>query len=497
MIVDIKKLKINPIHSKLYLTNDIDDLAESIKETGQLEKIVVNNDYVIISGVRRYLALKKLNRTEADVEIKNINQGDTVTLISFNKQRVKTTRELLNEADYLKSIWGQKRGRKSANSTPSTQKANTRSKITKKLGISAGNLVKLEKIKSISPELLDEIDNGVVSINQAHNSVVKFEKQKKQTTEQIILPSTISKNHYTIYNSSSDKLDELEDESIQLCFTSPPYWDLRIYSGDKNELGAEKTSDEYVQRVVNHLHACWRVLKPRGSFFLNIGDTFHKKRLQNIPHRVVLELINKGWILRNSIVWHKVNRLPSNSKDNLTSSYEFIFHLTKQESYDYNPVLAPKKNTVNNVSIINQKTRNNGLNISHVSIPGSTNGKQLTDFWTEDVVTTAVANQSIVKKYGGTDHPAPFVQEVVLLPLLQTTKPGDLVLDPFSGSATTGAVALMCGRKYVGYDFNPAHNMMQEKRLDEAVRFYNRNNRMKQLSQSNSVISINQNKRAA
>ena len=499
MKVNINKLKLNSNHSNIYIVNDIDDLASSIEEIGQLEPIVVNNDFVIISGVRRYHALRKLNRTEADVVVENYDQGDMLTLIAYNKQRVKTTRELINEAKFLKSIWTQKRGRKpNSNQTPSSPTVNTRTKICNQLGLSAGNLSKLEKIDSVMPKLLDQIDSGDVTINQAHNSVVKFEIQQNQTNNQKVLPTTISKKHYSIYNTSSDKLAELEDESIQLSYTSPPYWGLRDYSGDENELGAEKTSEEYVQRVVNHLHANWRVLKPRGSFFLNIGDTFHKKRLQNIPHRVVLELVNRGWILRNSIIWHKTNRLSTNSKDNLTPSYEFIFHLTKQENYDYEPVLTPKKNTENNISMINHKMRNNGkLNLSHVCIPGLTNGKQLTDFWTEDVVTTAVANQSVVKKYGGTDHPAPFVKEIVLLPLLQVTQPGDLVLDQFSGSATTGAVALMCGRKYVGYDFNPAHNDMQEKRLDEAVRIYNQTNKVKQLSQSNPIISNGQSKQAA
>lgn len=499
MKVNINKLKLNSNHSNIYVVNDIDKLAASIEEVGQIDPIVVNNDFVIISGVRRYYALKKLNRTEAEVVVKNIDQGDMLTLIAYNEQRVKTPRELLNEAKHLKSIWAQKRGRKptsnqnpSSTQNPVTPNVNTRTKITQHLGISAGNLVKLEKIDSVKPELLDEIASGDLSINQAHNSIVKFENQQNQTNNQKILPTTISKKHYTIYNTSSDKLLELEDSSIQLSFCSPPYWGLRSYSADPNELGAEKTSEEYVQKVVNHLHANWRVLKSRGSFFLNLGDTYHNKRLQNIPHKVVLELVNKGWILRNTIIWRKKNRLPTNTKDSLSNTYEFIFHLVKKEDYDYYPVLTPIESSSKGISFINQKTCNKGnLNLSHVSIAGLSKGKQLSDFWDEDVVTTAVANQSIVKKYGGTDHPAPFVQEIVLLPLLQTTQPGDLVLDQFSGSATTGAVALMCGRKYVGYDFNPAHNEMQEKRLDEAVRIYNQANssvKVKQLIQQPTVI---------
>ena len=74
MLVEISKLKINEFHKNLYLTNDIDDLAENIKELGLLEQIVVKGDFTIISGVRRLLALKKLEYTEVDVIIKEVTE---------------------------------------------------------------------------------------------------------------------------------------------------------------------------------------------------------------------------------------------------------------------------------------------------------------------------------------------------------------------------------------------------------------------------------------
>ena len=108
------------------------------------------------------------------------------------------------------------------------------------------------------------------------------------------------------------------------------------------------------------------------------------------------------------------------------------------------------------------------------------------DFWTQDIVTTATANQSVVKKYAGTGghHPAPFPNEIVTLPVLQTSKPGDIVLDLFSGSATTGEVALLLGRKYIGYEFNPNHNDLQEARLDDAVEIYNQHSQQNQTNQA-------------
>ena len=481
MIVDITKLKIDPFHSTIYNVNDVDDLVESINELGLLSPIIVKPDYTIISGVRRYYALKKLDFTTVDVEIKDVEEDDEkITLIAYNKQRVKTTRELLDEAKYLKELWGKKRGRKSLDELESSENkepVDTRKRIADKLKISAGNISKLEYIDRTKSDLIDEIDKGKLSIEQAYRGLKKFEEEKKTRDIVNALPTTISNNYYTIYNESSHDLSKLGDKSIQTIVTSPPYWNLRTYSEVDNELGSEKTSEQFVQRMANHLHACHRVLKDEGSFFLNLGDTFVDKNLQNIPHRVVIELQKKGWILRNTIIWKKINKLPATSTDNLTSSYEFIFHLVKKKNYYFNPVLVPSKSSSKKgVNIIKlKKATFDGNDFGHVYINGLKEGKKLEDFWTEDVVMTAGANQRIIQRSGITDHPAPYPVDICLLPILQCSKPGDVVLDVFSGSGTTGEAALLLGRKYVGYEFNPNFNEGQKNRLDAAIKTYNEN----------------------
>ena len=159
MIVDISKLKINPFHSQIYQINDIDDLIESIQQSGLLVPIVVNKQFVIISGFRRYLALKKLEYTEVQVEIKDCDENDELLLlISYNKKREKTNREILNEAKYLKEIWGQKRGRKSDDEKlENSEPVDTRKKISGIMGISAGNLSKLPVRTIITPKQNESI----------------------------------------------------------------------------------------------------------------------------------------------------------------------------------------------------------------------------------------------------------------------------------------------------------------------------------------------------
>ena len=189
--------------------------------------------------------------------------------------------------------------------------------------------------------------------------------------------------------------------------------------------------------------------KDKGSFFLNLGDTFYKGNLQNVPHRVVLKLQEQGWILRNTIIWSKTNPKPSSTKTNLTPSYEFIFHLVKSMEYDYYKTLT-KLSEKTKPSLPPRHRSVNGEYSKTVSpyIPNS-KGKNMGDYWNEDIVRTSVANQKL--NIQG-EHPAPFPNEIITLPILQTSKEGDLILDPFMGSGTVGRVCDKLNRGFVGYD---------------------------------------------
>lgn len=486
MEIEISKLKIHPFHKRLYLINEIDALATSIQEEGLLEKLVIDKHNFVISGTRRLYAVIKLGWDKVEVEILNFNGKDEKsTIIAFNKQREKTNREKLNEARYLKSIWRRKRGRKSGAEKPQINEnmkpVDTRRDVCEKTGYSAGTLTKLEYIDDTRPDLIDEIDKGILSIDQAYKGLKRHEEVKKIRdikSAQSALPTTISNSNYTIYNESSDNLSKLKDESIQTIFTSPPYYDVRTYSDIENELGSEETSEKYVQRMANHLHACYRVLNNEGSFFINFGDKFLNKNLQLIPHRVIIELQKRKWIVRQTIIWHKKNRLPATSGDNLTASFEYIFHLVKSKNYYYNQITLPNNSSSKKgVCIIKPKdAKYNDSNFGHVYINGLKEGKNLEDYWIEeDVVETACVSQREIQKYGILDHPAPFPIQICVLPILQTSRPNDVVLDVFSGSATTGEAALLLGRKYVGYELNQNFNEGQIKRLEKAVETYNEN----------------------
>lgn len=126
----------------------------------------------------------------------------------------------------------------------------------------------------------------------------------------------------------------LPPKSVNLVITSPPYFALRNYKGHPDQIGLEASAQEYVDKIVQVAENVREVLTDDGSFWLNIGDTYDKnKSLWLIPHRVAIAMRDKGWILRNTVIWHKPNHMPCSIKDRLTPSHEYVFFFTKKSKY--------------------------------------------------------------------------------------------------------------------------------------------------------------------
>ncbi len=130
----------------------------------------------------------------------------------------------------------------------------------------------------------------------------------------------------TIYCGDARSLpNEISPNSVDLIVTSPPYWRKRDY-GIKGQIGQEKTSEDYVAAIISALGEWRRVLRPSGSVFLNIGDTYWQKSLQGIPSLVEASARRAGWILRNRIIWVKKGGMPDPVKDRLAGRHEYILH---------------------------------------------------------------------------------------------------------------------------------------------------------------------------
>lgn len=130
----------------------------------------------------------------------------------------------------------------------------------------------------------------------------------------------------------------LPDNSVDLIVTSPPYWNKRDYGHD-DQIGLEATPEAYVGAMLECLEEWKRVLRPHGSVFLNIGDTYHNKSLLGIPGRIEWDAVNKGgWLVRNRIIWAKESGMPDPVKNRLANRHEYVIHLTYKPNYYYDLV---------------------------------------------------------------------------------------------------------------------------------------------------------------
>ncbi len=136
-----------------------------------------------------------------------------------------------------------------------------------------------------------------------------------------------------LYHADARQLP-IPDESIDCVVTSPPYWGLRDYGLD-NGIGLEATPEDFCANMVEVFREVWRVLKPTGTVWMNLGDVYGDKQLLGIPWRVAFALQADGWYLRSDIIWSKPNPMPESVSDRPTKAHEYIFLLTKNPRYYY------------------------------------------------------------------------------------------------------------------------------------------------------------------
>lgn len=135
-------------------------------------------------------------------------------------------------------------------------------------------------------------------------------------------------------------LKTFPSNKIDCVITSPPYWNMRDYQED-NQLGLEATHQEYINKLCNIFDEVKRVLKPTGTCFVNMGDTYVDKELMQIPSRFAIEMSKRGWLLRNNIIWHKNNSMPFPVTDRFTADFENIFFFVKNKRYYFEQQREP------------------------------------------------------------------------------------------------------------------------------------------------------------
>jgi DNA modification methylase len=258
------------------------------------------------------------------------------------------------------------------------------------------------------------------------------------------------------------RLRELSDGSVRTCVTSPPYWGLRDYGND-GQLGLEPTPQEFVENLCKVFDEVWRLLADDGTLWVNLGDSYANKSLAGVPWRFAFAMQDRGWYLRQDIIWAKPNPMPESVTDRCTKSHEYVFLLTKNSTYyfDHEAIKEPaihandRRNGKGRHTYTGKRAENDGLvQQSFVTVNDTRNKRSV---WT---VNTKGYKEA---------HFAVYPPNLITPCVLAGSAEGDTVLDPFSGSGTTGEVALTHGRNYVGVELNPEYAALSEKRISNAI----------------------------
>lgn len=320
-------------------------------------------------------------------------------------------------------------------------------------------------------------------------------------------------------------LARLPNDCIDCVVTSPPYYMKRQYLG--GGIGLEATYQEYIEDLLAIVRQVYRVLKPTGSFWLNMGDSYKDKQLLNIPYRVAIRMQDEQkWILRNTVVWDKVKGAMSQSKDSLGCEYEPLFHFVKKKNgyyYDADAVRKkPRSAHVKNGAVVSatgvsgvryrrkielsteltqeqkknayqaldgvlERLKKGELSDFRMVIKGAaqrvTNGdtahlsgraKELQDkgfyflFYDPNGSMISDVWQIIPEDTQGRKlHFAPFPEDLVKTPIVLTCPPQGIVLDPFVGTGTTSYVAVQMHRRSIGIDMAQEYLELASDRCSE------------------------------
>ena len=265
----------------------------------------------------------------------------------------------------------------------------------------------------------------------------------------------------TLFGDCLQTLKEF-DEKARMCVTSPPYYGMRNYGDEDNQIGLESTPEEYVNKLVEVFREVRNCLTDDGTLWLNMGDSYYnyrhgkgqalvkqtvsaskqdlpdncprrgnklegikEKDLIGIPWMLAFALRADGWYLRQDIIWHKPNPMPESVRDRCTKSHEYIFLLSKNQNYYFD------------VDAIKEPTR------------------RKRSVW------------NITKKPYKDAHFAVYPSELIIPCILAGSQENDIILDPFMGSGTTAMVAKLLGRDYIGCELHDDYGNLIQKRLGE------------------------------
>jgi len=263
-----------------------------------------------------------------------------------------------------------------------------------------------------------------------------------------------------LFGDCRSTLDAFLPKSARMCVTSPPYYGLRDYGGEEDQIGLEQTPDEYIDQLVEVFRKVKNVLTDDGTCWVNLGDSYYnyrpgrgqglakqtvsnnkqdlpdvcprrgnklegfkEKDLIGIPWMFAFAMRADGWYLRQDIIWNKPNPMPESVRDRCTKSHEYIFLFSKSQNYYFD------------VDAIKEETR------------------RKRSVW------------NVTKKPYKGAHFAVFPPDLIEPCILAGSEKGDTILDPFMGSGTTAMVSKKLDRYYIGCELHENYGNLIEERV--------------------------------
>ena len=468
ILVNTNDLVLNQTIVDLYSTpENFEDMKANIKEFGVIQPILVNrSNMVVISGNLRLQIVRELGYEVVPVIFCELTVDElNIIALSTNKQRKKSKLDIFNEMEFIKKYFNIGQGSRT-DLNPQLKEEADRKKSAMS-GITKYEQDQMKKAEKLSTELfgdlaidvlkseISNLDSGKGSINSL---VKRLEKQANDQVNRQAVPDSYELNlgDVKVFNHSCEDMFELADKTVTSIVTSPPYFAMRDYGNGESELGLESDRNKYLNNLINIFNECKRVLKDDGSLMVNINEKVENGSYRGVVHQFVGEMLNNGWDLNDEIIWLKNN--PVYTGGNRTvRSHEYIFHFVKKgcKSFYYDTELAKKVSDPNGFCVYG--TDNKPKFFSGMDFRGN-------------VLRTNVANTGELRKQCKDagfilTHSATFPLSVPTLLVLLTSKPGDLVVDPFNGTGSVGEVCRYSGRNYVGYELNPQFVMATEVRM--------------------------------
>jgi len=504
--IDIPSFKQN-IYDYSNREDDIANIQNSFQEYGQLKPIIVisqGGKYVLVDGYLRIQALKNLEINFCKCIVSDFepaNDDELGTFIINNQiHKEKRPSEKIKEVRFLLRVGMSKknpnRDKEERISTVSTllgkgfnrnnvyylqEIINWEDKnldyglnlqhniIENKVKVAAGleviNMIKEQQVNKNDVgkmSIIHKLSDGSITPQRARVLFADLEKKNAVDTTKLNV-NAIKSDRFNIIKGSIEEVELPASFKFNTMFTSIPYYKLKTYGENSvEEIGWEKSPQEYAQRIANVIMKCSENMTEDGSIFINLGESYDNGSCFAVIDRLTLALIDKGLYLIDKIIWNKRNsgKPLNNNVKRLIPAYEVILHFTKNTNFYFEKIKLPKKGESTITRTCGEEGCEPGYYIPNkfTQLRSVLDDNQIAriDGFSEfgNMIDITIGKNRTQFEEGEKEHHATFPYTLGLIPLLMTCPNSEdtVVFDPFSGCGNTGILALMLGFKYVGVE---------------------------------------------